>query len=280
MTSYSSNGVGIGFIAISNNLQNVSGVSGTTLQVSNNSGSSWTQRVSTGSNGLAGIGMSDDGVYQTTPVNNGPYYRSTNSGVSFSSNGSNLYHHAVSVSYNGQYQTMSRYPNTVRVSSNYGASFSDQNFGSVTGWSQGFCSGNGQYQMASMDAGHIFISSNYGSTWTQGTTSSAGWQRLGMSGDGKYCSGHSSDGNCWKSSNYGSSGSWSVAFTGASGPILFSSTGQYQVVNLGGALYYSLDYGVTWPQILPSVGYGAYAITSNGSVAASSGTSVYVFTHP
>jgi hypothetical protein len=45
-------------------------------------------------------------------------------------------------------------------------------------------------------------------------------------------------------------------------------------------LYYSLDYGVTWPQILPSVGYGAYAITSNGSVAASSGTTVYAFTHP
>jgi len=275
VTSFNTNSLQFSSISVSNNIGYISGVNGNYLYISKNSGSTWTSVY--GGSPIRNVSIScDTGQYQLFCNDGGSFY-SRNSGDSFGNLNGN-YFHSASVSYSGQDEMFSKYPHTVYTSSDSFSNYYEVEFAnSPSGWTSSYCSGEGAYRIASVDSGHIYISNNRGRGWSQGTTDTRGWQSVSMSGTGQYCSGRDSSNYCWRSSNYGSYGSWSVAFTNANGPIMYSSTGQYQVVNLGGVLNYSTDYGSTWSELGSLIGYGAYTITKDGWVVAVSNTTAYVF---
>jgi len=156
-----------------------------------------------------------------------------------------------------------------------------------------YLSASGQYQLATNSSGLPYRSSDYGLTFTQiAVGPSPGNLRIdgAVSASGQYQTLCVIGGQLWRSSDYG------VTFTAvASAPtqpwqtVSVSASGQYQVATgylLGtGALYSSVDYGVTWAPLTTALfsgnwnnlaisASGQYIITANYS----SGSVGYIWT--
>ena len=179
---------------------------------------------------------------------------------------------AIATSATGQYITA--VAGNIYTSSNYGGTWTLVS-GTVFTWSSVAVSSSGQYQVACINSGTIYYSSDYGVTWTSASSNGATttkWLSIAMSSTGQYATAVGV-GGIYLSSNYGQNwaqltsykaidvyGTYPTGTTSAGtttnnvwSGIAMSSSGQYQtayisstVTTVGGLLYYSNNYGVTW----------------------------------
>jgi photosystem II stability/assembly factor-like uncharacterized protein len=233
-------------VAISATGQYITACNGSKIFVSNNFGKSgsWTNALSIPTNNIF-VCISLNGKYQQVVSCGDTMYTSTNYGVNWKKisdiknsifNSVTAFQFAgISVSYNGQYQTLAC--QRIYISSDYGANwttthvvpnddFDDRNWTGVS------ISSNGQYQSAVDSNGKIYISSSYGNTWNPVTSD--------VVGD-----------NFWTSIAVSANGRFQTALTdGANGQI-----------------YVSLDYGNTWKisssQIVQNLNFQAVSISAN-----------------
>lgn len=237
-------------------------VSGTTLYLSSNYGSTWSS-IASGSD-ISDIEMSDSGQYIVYVIRGGSgnVYISSNYGASFSTTGSPGVSswRGVAMSSSGQYITLTSFNSYIWVSSNYGVSYTAKTAYPSTGWIPVVMSQSGQYQVAG--AGTIYRSSNYGSTWTNtGASATNGWAKLAISGDGQYLLGLGDFDplELWRSTNYGANWGYVTAI-GSSGngnwrSLAIAPDGVTQLVGASGSvwptnlLYKSTNYGATFSSV-------------------------------
>jgi hypothetical protein len=265
-------------VNVSTNLNTPIGV-----YVSSDYGVTWTSTFS----GFAwDVAVSSTGQYMATCINDGwatpnsggKIYVSTNYGVSWTacSGSPTNYWFGVAISDNGSYITGTNYSNNICYSSNGGTTFGTFTCaGSAGNTYKPSISSTGQYQMVGSTSGTngIYLSINYGATWsTVLTVASTNFYTTSMSSTGQYQA--ACNGDLYLSTNYGASGSWvkmAGAFaSGSNGQITISSTGQYQIISNGSAIYYSNNYGAdgSWilidANIATNVYYSSINISKNG----------------
>ncbi|HRY36901.1 MAG TPA: hypothetical protein P5230_03445, partial [Candidatus Magasanikbacteria bacterium] len=212
--------------------QTITGL-GNQIRVSSDYGKTW----SIGRGAFAGchssISMSSDGKYQLATCN-GSIVRSFNYGISGSWSESNAFGSTDSaVSSDGKYQILAEMDGPIRVSSDYGITWTTSTSAGENAWSAVSISANGKYQTAvvgsATDWDYIYISSDYGNTWSAKGKSTR-WSDVAMSSDGKYQSAvELQSGYIFSSIDHGNTWATNTA-TGIKNwtSIAISSDGQFQ----------------------------------------------------
>jgi hypothetical protein len=175
-------------------------------------------------------------------------------------------------------------PNFLKVSNDYGATFSDTSVSAAVR-----CLGissDGSHIIALPSSGtSFFLSTDSGATFnTVSGLASRTFRGVAISSDGQYMSAASSDGRFYNSSNYGSTWSddssmtqnWSgVRISGDGATRLAISIAATPSTN-GSRLYISSDYGSTWTLKESGKYYTSAAMSSDGTkmVVASSPTTI------
>jgi hypothetical protein len=218
-----------------------------------------------GSRNWYSISISSTGQYQSTVVDGGGIYISSNYGVTWTlvpsssgppTNGSWV---SISLSLNGQYQsTVTRdVSGNIYTSADYGISWTKRT--QFTGfWYSISVSGTGQYQSAVINSdgvgGNIWTSSDYGVNWTERIAggSTRGWVSLSLSSIGQYQTAVAKNASIWTSSDFGLTWINRTGYPGGSKPwrsVSLSSSGQYQTVVIeGGYIWFSSDFGINWTE--------------------------------
>lgn len=231
------------------------------IYISNNFGAIRIPVYNIGESSTNRVAISFTGMHQT--VSNGQdilissdYGQTWN--VTFSGGVSKIF---VSISLNGQYQTLVSSGDNVYISDDYGQSWIPSDTESEIYYSvQAFPSAcvaisyNGLYQTIVTE--NIYISSDYGRTWKNTTLDEfedRNWYSIAMSSDGLYQTALESGGDIYISQDYGNT------WTYVSDPVVVnknwvsvsvSATGQYQtVLEQDGAIYTSIDFGYSWTTI-------------------------------
>lgn len=177
------------------------------IYVSYDYGQSWSSK--TGRVQHYGSDISGTGKYMFIVPNNVRIRRSINFGQTFSYvDVSNLWYDVI-CSNTGQYVSATkRTPSGhIRVSSNYGASFSTKTSG--YDFRHIDMSDSGQYQIACSYNGRIHISNDYGNTWNIYSNISK-WSSVCCSGNGSYALSCKQNGYMYESSDYGAN--WNIEF--------------------------------------------------------------------
>jgi collagen type VII alpha len=279
-------------VAISENGQYQSAVSSGSqtglIYLSSNYGVNWSQVFST-TNDWQSISMSSSGQYQTALAYGGGIYISNNYGFSWNLiSGTINTWKSISISSSGQYQTAvsSGTSGIIYISQNYGVSWNQVN--SISGdWIAVSLSSTGQYQTSLTNGsnGQIYISNNYGVSWSTIPDLTNDWQSISMSLNGQYqtiCVQYSN--YIYTSNNYGVS--WvPILVTNIYSnfySVSISGNGQYQttcVNGVGGLIYISTNYGLTWTSIPNMSGnWTSVAVSTNGQyqIASNSGYAIYI----
>jgi hypothetical protein len=207
----------------------------------------------------------------------------------------------VSISLNGQYQTVLSCGNNMYYSSDYG-----ETWNTLTDTNSVLYNSLNMFQYASISVSftgmyqtivceHIYVSSNYGLTWNEmdniidGLTNDENyqhnWTGVSVSSEGQYQTAVDSGGYLYTSSDYGNSwkyitnGIRQQLWTGVS----ISANGKFQTaLEFGGSIYFSTDYGVSWnittSTVVQNRNFQAISISANGQyqTAVEYGGAVYI----
>jgi hypothetical protein len=135
-------------------------------------------------------------------------------------------------------------------------------------------SANGTYQSATVYIGFLYTSSNAGVTWTQ-RDSSRNWKGVSLSDNGSNQTAAGWATNIYTASSYGAS--W---ISRDSARVWFdthvSPSGIHQVAaEAGGRIYTSSDYGASWSVKGFVSGWGAVALSADGSTILGAGGEYY-----
>ena len=188
-----------------------------------------------------------EGKYQTTVVNGGQIYISSNYGQTWTATEGNRGWYGISMSANGQYQSAVSYNSNIYISSNYGQTWTATE--SKRGWYGISISANGQYQTAFTHPGNIYTSSDYGKTWKE-ISIDRYWYRISISENGQYQTAVSYMGKICTSKDYGITWKEIGSVNRAWRNVCVSYSGKYQTaLEYRGNIYISSDYGITWNKV-------------------------------
>jgi hypothetical protein len=207
----------------------------------------------------------------------------------------------VSISLNGQYQTVISCGDTAYFSSDYGNNWSflydntDDLYNSINNFQYAGCgmSYNGQYQTIACE--YMFISTDYGNSFTRTFLGSStdnvfdnrNWRGVSVSATGQYQTAVDDGGYIYLSSDFGSNWNFAIdpvvvnkSWVGIS----MSANGKYQtaVDRIGGCVHFSLDYGFSWQNtpspIMQNRVFQAVGVSANGQyqTVVEDGGSIYV----
>jgi len=158
--------------------------------------------------------------------------------------------HSIGISKSGRSIVYVTNTKAVRLSTNYGASFSTVTSTTLNNCTQVCVSDDGVYIILLNWNSSMFISSNSGSSWTSASISGV-WS-VSMSSTGQYLIATVSANNIYVSTNYGAT--WTLKVSASNAGILcyINTTGQYMVASQskGTSLsyQYSNDYGSTFTE--------------------------------
>jgi hypothetical protein len=247
----------------------------TTLQLSTNSGVSWTSKTLPLSNFINAY-MSDNGQYHLLGGSN--LIISINSGSSYSSLGTGA--HAACMNSNASIILKAPSNSVISKSTNYGSSFTAVSNSPTVIWSSVCVSDNGLVIVGTVLGGLVYVSKDGGATAFFNPASLGGTGNY----DNVYCSADgtkiivfekSASGSMWQSSDSG------TTFTnlGVTAPWWrgnISSNGVQRVGTLGDSVRESYDSGASWPvATITSAPTGTRWRTSNISSDGSKGYLVY-----
>jgi hypothetical protein len=176
--------------------------------------------------------------------------------------------YGIASSSTGQYLACTNNGSYIIVSSDYGATWTNETSSGALSWNNISISATGQYMVADTYGGDIYTSSNYGVTWTDQTVLGAhSWVALSISANGNYILAVASNSDLYVSNNGGTS--WTAE--NSSGALnwyssAMSSSGQYLAAGVnGGDIYTSSNYGVTWTDQTSSGARAWIALSSSAS---------------
>lgn len=154
------------------------------------------------------------------------------------------------MSQNGKYCLSLSTSGNVKVSSDYGNTFTNTTLPSgswaYAAWPHSAISYSGQYMIASKE-GVTYVSSNYGATWTQSSGVTQEWSSLSMSASGQYVLGGVNGGLLYLSSDYGATFTQVIdATTRAWYQVVISGNGVVMGAIDGNTVYISTDSGANW----------------------------------
>ena len=226
------------------------------LYVSSDFGSTWTQVGPDNDDVWSGVAISGNGNYMYATdftVSTGNLYRSTDYGLTWavvpSSPGAGTWSF-VAISASGQYVLASG-PSYYYRSSDYGLTFTQVESYASSG--NVAMSATGQYMMLRAPSSNV-VSNNYGATWTAISPVTDGYA-MAISGTGQYqLAEDTSTTTLYISSDYGATFISALVAGSAFYSCAIDYTGQYQVATqLGVNIYYSIDYGVTWNNVVTNL---------------------------
>ena len=189
------------------------------------------------------VSVSATGKYMFSPGNSTPSYYSTDYGATWAIDLSAG--RMAAMSYSGKYIVKCPPDNvyTIKLSSNYGATYTTVTVGSSLPLVKNAAmSYTGQViALVSTQSSGVRISKNFGKTWTLLSTNGTPFS-VAMSASGRYIL---AGGNL--STDFGDTFTYqdglpTTSITGTS----VSANGQYMIVTNAGTGYYSVDYGKTW----------------------------------
>lgn len=253
------------------------------IYTTNSYGQAWENPTNIGNSNCNSISMSFTGQYQTA-CNGNTIFVSDDNGQTWTPtfNGGNtkLF---VSISLNGQYQTLVSCGDTVYLSSDYGHTWtpiddtSDLYFSVEAFPTAGVAiSYTGRYQTIVTE--EIYISSDYGYTWTnvspQNNMDDRNWISVAMASNGQYQTAIENGGEIYVSNDFGNT------WTFVNSPdvidkswvtITVSATGQYQTaIEQNGYIHTSSDYGQTWTivdnEVVGQQQWQSVSVSSDGLV--------------
>jgi len=207
----------------------IAGAYGNGIWQSLNSGTTWSQIYTSGSNTWFSVTISGDGTVLAAVNRNTPSYPGT--------------------------------PAVVYVSTNSGATWTARNISPTPVSNQPMqwvsCNSlSGQYMVAAFNGGSLVYSTNTGSTWSLASTSSNNFMATAVNAAGDTMYGVNLSNQVWKSTNYGSTWNLASSVTGstASGTttIACSSNGAVVVVPGANGVFLSTDGATTWTNITPA----------------------------
>ena len=187
--------------------------------------------------------ISATGKYMfTSGINSGIQHYSTNYGATWTADPSGG--RMTAMSYSGKYMVKAGTTRNIKVSSNYGATYTDYDTGAATPLPFLIAmSYTGQIISAvAHNATGVKISRDFGRTWTIIATSNNS-NNTAMSASGRYILAGSN-----LSTDFGTTFNpvSSPANISAPSGISISANGQYMVIAGPSTVYYSVDYGTTW----------------------------------
>jgi hypothetical protein len=199
--------------------------------------------LSLGTGGFRAVAMSSDGKYIQLDK-----YSSIDFGVTFSQNITPLSTiYSVAMSSNGKYRIIAMYDIILKVSDDYGLTFTDK--AEAKSWQSVAISSTGKYQVACHNDATVYLSSDYGVTWNTSLTGASGAEAraITISADGKYVTVVFNNNTIYVSSNYGIS--WASKQSSRNWvSVSMSADGKYQtaITSNVNQIFKSSDYGVTW----------------------------------
>lgn len=166
-------------------------------------------------------------------------------------------------SIDGQYIAVTTSMYTVKISKDYGATWSSFELGNTA--VDVSISSTGQYVLATAQNHYKYRSIDYGTTWARTGTNSS-WVFGAVSGDGKYQTTAEAGNTQQTSSDYGAN--WNDRnSTGTWRKCQINYNGQYQIVAGNNRLYKSTDYGATISAIISAAALESFewvAISNSG----------------
>jgi hypothetical protein len=232
-------------------------------------GLSWIQQTNSGVHDWTGLASSSDGT-KLVAVSQGYAYVSSNSGVTWTNEGSFLDWSSVASSTDGSHliATVGTTSGNIYLSANYGVTWTVQSTPPATTWLACASSASGSTVVAVSASGDLEYSVNGGVTWLE-YTGGPSWTGVACSADGTkfvLCSTGGAGGYIWTSTNSGSTytqqtGSglqkWSAVASSADGTHLVAT------VTGNGGIYASANAGVNWFQVNPTVAVNWTAVASS-----------------
>ena len=221
------------------------------IYTSNDFGVTWSQRAL--SKYWAAISLSSDGKYQTAVVWGGYIYVSSNYGLDWTQEGSSKDWKSIDVSPTGKYQIAGEDGGYVWISTDYGITWTLLSPSLSSSYTAVFVSKNGVEYTVGTDpssGGHMYVSTNGGVSWVEEVVSDDSprtWRDLAGDNSGTYRIAGEANGvswyydhvyNEWNGGSGGGGGDWSVT-SGYNGSYMYKA-------GLGGGIWVSKDYGVTW----------------------------------
>lgn len=233
----------------------------------------------------SGIAISSDGKYQSSIVNQGYIYTSSDYGNTWTNRDSTRYWYDIAMSADGKYQVTVVFFGSnkyIYLSSDYGTTWTPKMTDVGRSWYGVAISSDGKYVTAIVNNGQIYISSDFGNSWVAKETN-RNWDKVAMSSDGKYqLVSTRLNGYLYASTDYGNT--WTNRLTDnirSWRGVAISGDGKYQMAaGFNWNLYISSDYGVTFTNRATQLYWMDVAISSDGKyqIAADTYGKVYLST--
>jgi photosystem II stability/assembly factor-like uncharacterized protein len=228
----------------------------TFVNVANVFAATWTEQTGSGSRGWFDIASSSDGTKLAAIVQGGSLYTSTDSGVTWGTQGNSAgsrYWQSITSSSDGTKLAAANYLNGyLYTSADSGATWTERTGAGQRYWQEITSSSDGT-KLAAVASGYIYTSTDSGATWSTQSNSSGSkdWLRINSSADGTKLAAAVSGGYIYTSADSGAS--WTEQTNSGSrnwyGVTISSDGTKLSAINRSnGYLYTSTDSGATWTE--------------------------------